>query len=157
MKGIKISYRVPEYAPEQARFWVNGKIFCADNQLAHDLGYLVICGKGKEVRDEIKRIVRRNRKQRRRVTIGFYGKGNNRYFYTRQLGAYDDDLKDKLRIYKEWKRYCLSRDCDLATHEITSGNFTPKGMKDVKVKESEDIVDITRPVKLRYPYEEVII
>lgn len=150
--NIQIRYRCNEYMPESFCCLVNGKRFVADN-----LGCLVICGKGKEVRDEIKRIVRRNRKQRRRVTFGFFGKGNNRFYYTRDLGAYDDDLQDKLRIYKLWKEYCLSRDCDLATTIITEGTITPDGESKPKERESSDIVDLGRPIKLRYPYEEVVI
>ena len=156
--NISISYRVPQYCAEMSRFWVNGKIFCKEwDDLSSDLGYLVQCGKGKEALDKIKRIVRRNRKQRRRVTFGFYGKGNNRYFYTRELGAYHDDLEDKLRIYKLWKEYCLSRDCDLATTIITEGSITPDGKSKGKERESSDVVDLSRPIKLRYPYRKEIV
>lgn len=154
-KNIRIHYSCNQYASETFRCSVNGKRL--ELKDPSWLGYLVICGKGKEARDEIKRIVRRNRKQRRRVTFGFFGKGNNRFFYTRELGAYDDDLADKLRIYKLWKEYCLSRDCDLATTIITEGSITPDGRSKAKQRESSDIVDLSRPIKLRYPYEEVII
>lgn len=153
--NIQIRYSCNEYASETFHCSVNGKRFETDDP-AH-FGYLVICGKGKEARDEIKRIVRRNRKQRRRVTFGFYGKGNNRYFYTRELGAYDDDLQDKLRIYKLWKEYCLSRDCDLATMVITEGSITPDGKSKPKERGSGDIVDITRPIKIKYQYKEITI
>lgn len=153
--NIQIRYSCNEYASESFRCSVNGKQFVTDNP-SH-FGYLVICGKGKEARDEIKREIRKRRKQRRRVTFGFYGKGNSRFYYTRELGAYDDDLQDKLRIYKLWKEYCLSRDCDLATTIITEGSVTPDGRSKAKQRESSGIVDLSRPIKLRYPYEEVVI
>jgi len=153
--NTRISYGCNQYAPESFRCSVNGKPFLTEN--LSDYGYLVICGKGKEARDKIKREIRKRRRQRRRVTFGFFGKGNNRYFYTRELGAYDDDLADKLRIYKLWKEYCLSRDCDLATTIITEGTITPDGKSKPKERISSDIVDLSRPIKLRYPYEEAII
>lgn len=153
--NIQIHYSCNQYAPETFCCSVNGKRL--ELEYPSSLGHLVICGKGKEARDEIKRIVRRNRKQRRRVTFGFYGKGNKRFYYTRELGAYDDDLQDKLRIYKLWKEYCLSRDCDLATTIITEGSVTPDGISKTKQRKSSDIVDLSRPIKLRYPYKEIII
>ena len=152
---IQIRYRVNEYAPETFGCSVNGKRFMIEDPSYY--GRLVISGKGKEARDEIKREVRKRRKQRRRVTFGFYGKGNNRFFYTRELGAYDDDLDDKLRIYKLWKQFCESKNCDLATTIITEGSVTPNGKGKVTQRESSDIVDLSRPIKLRYPYEEVIV
>lgn len=157
--NIMIEYRVPEYSPEQAWFMVNGKVIAERySQTAHNLGCMVIEGQGKEARDKIKRIVRKNRLQRRRVTFGFFkANGSREYMFTHQLTAYDDDLQDKLRIYKEWKRYCLSRNCDLATHEITSGQLTPDGMTEGTTEESHDIVDIKRPCKIKYRYEEMVV
>ena len=153
-KDYNIQYSMYKYAPESFRCRINGKLIEFDD--ASTLGELVWKGH-KAVVDEIKRRIRKWRKERRRVTFGFYGKGNNRYFYTRELGAYDDDLQDKLRIYKLWKEYCLSRDCDLATTIITEGTITPDGESKPKERESSDIVDLGRPIKLRYPYEEVVI
>lgn len=153
--NIRIAYSVNQYTPENFHCSINGKPFYVDDPSR--LGYLVITGKSKEARDEIKREVRKRRNQRRRVTFGFFGKGNNHYFYTRELGAWDDDLQDKLRIYKLWKQYCIDRDCDLATTIITEGSITPDGKSKAKVKESSDIVDLGRPVKLRYPYEKEVV
>lgn len=158
MKDYNIQYRVYKYAPESFRCSVNGKCLDMDSQMASRLGQMVVCGRKKEAEDEIKRIVRKNRNQRRRVTFGFFkANGSRDYMFTRELGAYDDDLQDKLRIYKRWKEYCLSRDCDLATHFVTSGKITPDGATKGEVRESSDIVDITRPVKLRFAYREVVI
>lgn len=151
-KGINIDYRVHKYAPEQSVFWVNGKVFAPMwSELAHDLGYLVVCGKRKEAEDRIIREVRKKRLKRRRVSFGFFkANGSKQYMFTSQLIAYDDDLEDKLRIYKEWKRYCKARNCDLATHEITSGEFTINGMINTVTEESHDVVDLTRPIKIRW-------
>lgn len=149
-RGIKITYRVPQYSPEQSIFWVNGEVFAPRwSQLAHDLGYLVICGKRKEAEDRIIREVRRARLKRRQVSFGFFKVGGSKeYMFTRQLVAYDDDFEEKLRIYKEWKRYCKARDCDLATHEITSGEFAINKMINTITEESHDVVDLTRPIKI---------
>lgn len=148
-RGIKITYKVHRYAPEQSTFWVNGIVFAPMwSQLAHDLGYLVVCGKRKEAEDRIIREIRKERLKRRQVSFGFFKNGSKEYMFTRQLVAYDDDFEEKLRIYKEWKRYCKARDCDLATHEITSGEFAINGMINTVTEESHDIVDLTRPIKI---------
>ena len=151
-KGINIDYKVYKYAPEQSVFWVNGKVFAPMwSELAHDLGTLVVCGKRKEAEDRIIREVRKKRLKRRRVSFGFFkANGSKQYMFTSQLIAYDDDLEDKLRIYKEWKRYCKARNCDLATHEITSGEFAINGMINTVTEESHDVVDLTRPIKIRW-------
>ena len=90
------------------------------------------------------------------VTFGFFGiNESNRYYYTRQLIACDDDLQEKLRIFKEWKRYCKEQNCNLATHKIISGNFTPFGMENMEIKQSLDAVDLKRPVKIILKENEV--
>lgn len=146
---MNITYRVHKYAPEQSIFWVNGKEFAPMySQLAHDLGYLVACGKAKEAEDRIKREYRKGLRERRKCTIGFFEQGTNRFFYTSQLSAYDDDLQEKLRVYKEWKRYVESRDCRMSTNEITEGEFVPGQKSKTKTKVTEDIADLSRPVKI---------
>lgn len=154
-RGINIKWHMCRYTPESLRIWVNGKPIYLEEPSR--LGLMVMCGKEKEAHDEIKRIIRKRRKQRLRVTIGFFKVNSRDYMYTRELGAYDDDLQDKLRIYKNFKEYCISRNCDLATHEITSGELTPFGMAKGSTVESHDIVDLNRPVKLKYRYKEEII
>ena len=156
-KGIDIQWRVYKYAPEQTRVWVNGKVFAKEfSDLATGIGNTVITKGGKAAEDIIIRKVRELRNRRRKVTFGFFGvNGSLQYYYTRQLEAYDDDLQGKLRIYKEWKRYCKERNCDLQTHKITSGEFTPYGMKNTEVKQSSDIVDLKRPMKIKWKESEV--
>ena len=146
---LDVTYRVYRYAPEQSVFWVNGKVFAPMwSQLAHDLGYLVICGKAKEAEDRIKREYRKSLNERRKCTIGFFERGTNRYFYTSQLYAYDDDLQDKLRVYKEWKRYVKSRNCLMNVNEITEGEFIPGQKGKAKSRFTEDVADLNRPVKI---------
>lgn len=148
---MKITYRVYRYAPEQSVFFVDGKLYAPMySQLAHDLGYLVITGKGKEAEDMIKRDIRKKAKENRRCTIGFFEKGTKRYFYTSQLSADDNDLKDKLRVYKEWKRFVESKNCIMATHEISEGSFVPGSKSKAETRFTEDLADLTRPVKIYF-------
>ena len=146
---MKITYRIYKYAPEQSVFFVNGKVYAPMySQLAHDLGYLVITGKAKEAEDMIKRDIRKKAKENRRCTIGFFEKGTKRYFYTSQLSADDNDLQDKLRVYKEWKRFVESKNCVMATHEISEGSFIPGSKSKAEIRFTEDVADIKRPVKI---------
>lgn len=149
MKVMDIKYRVYRYAPEQSVFWVDGKVYAPMySQKAHDLGYLVITGKAKEAMDEIKRDIRKEYKKDRVCTFGFFGKGTNRYFYTSQLRANESELMEKLRIYKEWKRYIESRGGMMSSHEISEGSFTPGCKAKANTRVLEDIVDFDRPVKI---------
>ncbi len=144
-----IKYAVNRYAPEQSTFLVNGKIYAPRySQLAHDLGCLIIEGKRKEAEDIIKRDIRKQLKAKRTCTIGFYEKDNNRVFYTTQLTAPEDDLQGKLQIFKEWKSYCESKNCIMATHEISEGSFIPGKKSQGKSRYSEDVVDLRKPVKI---------
>lgn len=146
---MKITYRVHRYAPEQSVFFVDGKLYAPIySQLAHDLGYLVITGKVKEAENMIKRDIRKKAKESRRCTIGFFEKGTKRYFFTSQLSADDNDLQDKLRVYKEWKRFVESKNCVMGIHKISEGSFIP-GQKSGAIKRTtEDVADLTRPVKI---------
>ena len=156
-KGINIQWRVYKYAPEQTTVWVNGKVFAKQyTELASKIGNTVLTKGNKAAEDMIIRKVRELRKRRRKVTFGFFGiNGSRQYYYTRQLEAYNDDFQEKLRIYKEWKRYCKERNCDLITHEITTGEFTPYGMEKKEVTQSSDVVDLKRPMKIRWKESEV--
>lgn len=148
---MKITYRVHRYAPEQSTFFVDGKVYAPMySQLSHDLGCLVIEGKVKEAEDMIKRDIRKKNKEIRRCTIGFFEKGTNRYFYTSQLGAYDNDLCDKLRVYKEWKRFVESKNCVMGTHEVSEGSIIPGQKSSSKSRLTEDIADLSRPVKIYF-------
>lgn len=149
----RYKFSMYKYAPESFRASINGKQIQLTTQEASTIGQVLLAKGTEACIAELKRFVRKSRNQRRQVTIGFFkANGSREYMFTRDLMAYDDDLQDKLRIYKEWKRYCLSKDCDLATHNITSGEFNPFGKNNAKTRESHDLVDITRPIKLKYEY-----
>jgi hypothetical protein len=152
----KIRYGYYRYAPETFGCSLNGKRIELTPEEKSNITTTIY--DKKETIDKIKRIIRKRRNQRRKVTIGFLkANGNGEYMFTRQLSAYDDDLQDKLRIYKEWKAYCLSRDCDLSVATVTAGTFDGKKMSEGKMYESHDIVDITKPVKIKYAYEREVV
>lgn len=156
IKGAKIQWRMYRYAPESFRCWVNGKELFLENP--SDLGILLVRGKQKEAHDEIKRIIRKRRKQERLVGYGFR-KANNpaQFLYTSQLYARDSDLGEKLRIYKEWKRFCIEQNKKLTTHIVTTGEVTPYGSEKKSEEKTKDTVDLTKPVKFRFAYKEELI
>jgi hypothetical protein len=152
----RISYSFYKYAPETFVCSLNGKHIELTPREKDEI--TITCFDPKQTEDKIKRVIRKRRTQRRRVTFGFYKVNDNKqYMFTRELSAFDDDLQGKLRIYKEWKRYCLSKDCDLSVATITSGTFDGKKMSEGKEYKSHDIIDITRPVKIRYAYNNEVI
>ena len=138
--------------------WVNGKVFSKQTQFSHDVAYEAMCGNKEKAADMVIREVRKRRRTRQSVTFGFMEAkpGSRRYFFTRDLKAYDDDFQGKLRIYKEWKRFCKSRNCDLATYEVTSVQIIPGQKSETKTVESHDIVDLSRPVKIKFYYTDEI-
>lgn len=148
---INISYNGYKYAPESFTFCVNGKVYAPRySQAAHDLAMLVIQGKEKEARDEIKRSIRRDYKKPQYLTIGFYQEGSKtRYFFTRQLYARRDDLTDKLRIYKEYKHFLESNNCIVSTYEIKAGEFIPGQESAAKAERINEKADIKRPLIIK--------
>ncbi len=140
------------YAPEQTRIKVYGKPFAnmdMRSQLAHDAGYLLICGKEKEAFDLVKKEIRKLFKKKNYVTIGFMEEGKNLYHFTKQLMADNEDLGDKLRVFKEFKRFCQSQNCKLKTVQVTSFDVTPYGTGNRKTEELISRVDLNRPVKIK--------
>lgn len=147
--NIMIKARMNEYAPETFTCSVNGKYFPLE--YPSTIGQIWLSKGTEAMKAEIKKEVRKRRQERRRVTIGFYVDDTKRFCYTRDLGAYNDDLQDKLRIYKLWKEFCLKNNCVLSHHEITSGYITPDGNSKTKTEEVKDKVNLKRPIKLFYP------
>ena len=148
---INITYSGYKYAPESFTFYVNGKVYAPrHSQAAHNLAMLIIQGKEKEARDEIKRDIRRSYKEPEYITIGFFEEGNTgRYFFTRQLRARRDDLKQKLYIYKEWKHYIESKNCILNTYEVKAGEFIPGKPAATHTQVIEEKADLKRPVIIK--------
>lgn len=148
---INITYSGYKYAPELFTFYVNGKVYAPrHSEKAAKLGYLVITGKEKEARDEIKRDIRRSHKEPQYLTIGFYQEGSKtRYFFTRQLYARRDDLTDKLRIYKEYKHFLESNNCIVNTYEVNAGEVKPGNISAPKKQIIEERADVKRPLLIK--------
>lgn len=145
---IKLSYNGYKYAPESFNFFVNGKLYAAAyTQEAAKLGYLIITGKEKEARDEIKRAIRKGYKKPEYITIGYYQEGSaTRYFFTRQLYARRDNLQEKLRIYKEYKHFIEARNGIVNTYEVKSGQFVPGKAAAAQTQIIEEKADLNRPI-----------
>lgn len=94
-------------------------------------------------------MLRKQEKQEGWVTFGFFVTGSKEYYYTEQLTARANDLQDKLRIYKEWKHYIQEHNCRLSKFIVTSGNITPEGCTERIEEKNEDIIDLSKPLKLR--------
>lgn len=151
----KVSWTGYKYAPESFLFFLNGKnLYLTDVERFTVMPNSVI---DKHTKDRLIQVIRQRRKnQRRKVTFGFWEEGykekqkDRRFFYTRQLEAYDDDFSDKLRIYKEWKHYLEERDGIVSTHEVTSGKIIPGQKSKTKTMKTQDKADLTAPLKIYY-------
>ncbi|MBR4607217.1 MAG: hypothetical protein IKO41_13465 [Lachnospiraceae bacterium] len=143
---MKIRWSLYKWAPETFRVSVDGKVLRLEDPSR--FGCLAISGKRKELEDEIKRIVRKAWRKPRLLTIAFRGASNpDRYFYTTQLTARADDFDDRLRVFKEWKRYCLEKGCVLTTPiSVTEGEFVPGAPCKGSVKFVEETVDVKKPL-----------
>ena len=134
------------YAPEQWGFSYNGKQINLDTDTKTTLAMLVISGKRKEAEDELKRLLRKEEKQINDfVTFGFFGKNSNKYYFTSQLSAHRNNLAEKLRIYKEWKRYIIEdKNGKLQPFVVTSGYFTPYGTEEKREEDTSIVIDFKR-------------
>lgn len=151
MKRFNISYNGYKYAPESFSFFVNGKLYAGRHTPeAAALANLIIQGKEKEAADMIKRNIRKGYKKPEYITIGFYQEGSpSRYFFTRQLYARRDDLRDKLRIYKEYKHFLESNNCIVSTYEIKAGEFIPGQESTPKAEKITEKADLKRPLIIK--------
>lgn len=133
-------------APEQWNFYLNGKRIRLDHQTRNNLACMCLSGKVKEAEDELKRLFRKEeRKPDDYITFGFYGKDSIEFYYTRQLQAHRTDLAEKLRIYKEWKRY-IKEDCNgrLQPFTVTTGYITPDGASKATEEDTSVLIDTDR-------------
>jgi len=120
-----------KYAPETIGFSLNGKHLNLPEETRSNLAYLAICGRNKEVIEELKRIVRAEEKKPiiKGKCICFFAENSDKYYYTQQLLYNSDDIYDALRAYKEWKRYIKSKNCILDEPiAIAEGTFNPCGV-----------------------------
>ena len=143
---MKIKMSCYRYAPESFRCSVDGKPFFPQDP-SH-FGCLLFAGRGKEAEDEIKRIVRAQRRAPRLVTIGFRSAENpRRYFFTRSLSAREDSLEERLDAFREWKKYILSRDGVVETYSVEEGDFVPgKANTASTACWHTEKVDLTKPL-----------
>lgn len=146
--NLKLSYSGYKYAPESFTIFVNNRVYAQrGSQEAHNIAMLLIAGKEKEARDEIKRNIRKSYKKPQYITIGFFQEGSrSRYFFTRQLYARRDNLPEKLRIYKEYKRFIESNNCIVNTYEVKAGDFIPGQPAKPKTTIIKEKADIKRPI-----------
>ena len=141
------------YAPESVWFKLNDKpIKIADHNKKRDLQYKAICGKYKEVVAELKRMERKEAREKKvkHITFCFFVKDSNRYYCTRDLKADINDLHDRLRVYKEWKHYIQENDCKMLACTIQEGTITPYGKSEPKEREKYDLIDLTRCKKIGF-------
>lgn len=119
-----------KYAPESMRFFLNGKLIDLPEDVHHEIAYLAVCGKSKEVSDELKRWLRKKEKEPRIAgkSICFFGKDSDEYYYTRDLMYKPYNIEDALYCYKRWKNYILSKNGMVNVgYEITEGQVVPGG------------------------------
>ena len=134
-------------APEQWRFYLNGKYIPLDTQTQSNLACMCLSGKVKEAEDELKRILRKDEKKPRVVgkCICFFKKDSDEFYYTQQLRYNPSDIQDALRCYKEWKRYIKDKNCILETgYELSEGEFNPFGENKAEHRTVTSVVDLTR-------------
>ena len=146
---FSISYSGYRYAPESFVFYVNNEVFAPRySPLAHDLAMIYITKGHKECMDQLKREYRKQLRTRRRCLIGFYIEGTKQFVYTQQLTAYNDDLMDKLRVYKEFKRFIEANNGIVSSYEVDAGTVTPGSIEKPKTVVIEQKADLKRPVKI---------
>lgn len=153
----KYSFGGYKYAPESVNFTLNGKLLNLPEELRSTLAYKAVCGRKQEVLDELKRFVRKRRRESDivGVTYGFYGVGSSEYYFTRDLIAVD--FKERIRVYKEWKNFLLDRDCVVELpYVVEEGEFTTGGMQLKDSRVATIRVDLLRPVKVRFCKESLL-
>lgn len=155
----KYSFGGYKYAPESVKFTLNGKLLNLPEELRSKLAYKAVCGKQKEVVDELKRFVRQRRRESDivGVTYGFYGNGSTEYYFTRDLITTGTCLKDRVCAYKTWKQYLKGRDCVVELpYTVEEGELTPNGFQQLKSDPVTVLVDLTRPVTVRFLKERMV-
>ena len=133
-------------AHEQWSFYYNGKRICLEHETRNKLACMCLSGKVKEAEDELKRLLRKEEKQKHDyITFGFYGKDSMEFYYTKQLLAHRNDFAEKLRIYKEWKRHIIE-DCNgrLQPFTVTTGCITPYGVSKAEEEDTSVLIDTDR-------------
>lgn len=141
------------YASESVWFKLNDKpIKILDYDKKRTLQYKAVCGEYDEVVAELKRMERKEAREKKvkYITFCFFVENSNRYYFTRDLQANANDLQDRLRVYKEWKHHIQEHDCKMTTCIIQEGTITPYGKSEPKQTEKYDLIDLTRCKKIGF-------
>lgn len=136
-----------KYAPETIMFSLNGKQLLLPEEKRSRLAYMAVCGKEKEVEDELKRFLRKEEKTPQVIgkCICFFKKNSNEFYYTQQLKYDPNDIQDALRCYKKWKSFIKTNNCVLETgYELSEGEFSPCGTNQATYRTITSVVDLTR-------------
>ena len=167
MKYNKIAYSYRwRTAPETYKFSYNGKRLNLASDDEREFGYKIICGKIKEVEDEIKRRIRRQQNQGSVVGWCICSRAENstEYYYTQDIMFFDKyNIKEKLNAYKEWKHYVISKNYTLQQSKIkqTSGCIMSNGKQIGKKNEIVDGIKVSPLhyglVKIVYPKSKLIV
>lgn len=141
------SWRGYKYSPSSVQFFLNGKPLRLPEEIKNRCAYLAVCGKHKEVEDELKRFVRKERKTKiMKKAIAFFEEGSDtKFYYTKELLYNPGDLQEELMCYKKWKKYIQDRNCILDVgYEITEGEINLFGKSKSNRKFSGVKIDLTR-------------
>lgn len=167
MKYDKITYSYGwRTAPETYEFSYNGKQLNLSFDDKREFGYKIICGKIKEVEDEIKR---RIRKQYNRGNVAGWCicscvENSTEYCYTQDIMFFNRyNIKEKLKAYKEWKHYVSSKKYVLQQSGIkqTSGYIMSNGKqigKEYKIANGIKVDPLRYGlVKITYPKSKLLV
>lgn len=153
-------------APETYQFFCNGKRLNLSLDDKREFGYKIICGKAKEVEDELKRRVR---KQQKRGNVAGWCicscvEGSTAYYFTQDMMFFDRyNIREKLDVYKEWKHYVISQNYTLQQSRIrqTSGYIMSNGKQIGKKNEIANDEKVSSShyglVKIVYPKSKLLV
>lgn len=146
-------------APEQWRFYWNGKPLQLENDVRSTVACLILSGKKKEAEDILKRLLRKQEKDTGyALTYGFYGEDTQEVFYAPFLNCrHNASLSERLVIYKRWKEFIRYKGCFLEHYQVVSGHMQDSGkMSEGKREQVMVKIDLKRPCRIRLPREDKI-
>lgn len=122
------------YDASQYTFYLNNKVISLDYNMQRDLAYLCVQGKIKEAEDELKRMLRKQEKQKIKfVTYGFNLEDNPKEYVwspSLRMAARIDNIQDRLRVYKRMKHdFFVKNEGYYIEHNVIveQGEFNPFG------------------------------
>jgi len=116
---MKISYYGHKYAPESLTIEINNKKYEPSNT---NIKTLICCGNLKEAIPLLKREYRQTQNKNKFITFCFFAENSKDYYFCRQLVANNNNLMDKLRIYKELKHHLQENP---PRYTVESGKLIP--------------------------------